>query len=67
MRQKNYSFSKTSWELAISKRKLCVVEAAGNLLGSLTFAAAVAVETLLGKKGLALAVMELSQSQLHVL
>ena len=54
-----------SWEMTISKRKLWVVETAGNLLGSLTFAAAVAVETLLGKKGLA--VMELSQSQLHVL
>ena len=65
MRQKNYSFSKMSWELAISKRKLCVVETAGNLLGSLTFAAALAVETLLGKNGLT--VMELSQSQLHVL
>ena len=51
-----------SWELAISKRKLWVVE---TDLGSLTFAAALAVETLLGKKGLA--VMELSQSQLHVL
>ena len=48
--------------MAKSKRKLWVVETAGNLL---TFAAAVAVETLLGKKGLA--VMELSQSQLHVL
>ena len=54
-----------SWEMTISKRKLWVVETAGNLHGSLTFAAAVAVETLLGKKGLA--VMELSQSQLHVL
>ena len=65
MRQKYYSVSKMSWEMTISKRKLWVVETAGNLLGSLTFAAAVAVETLLGKKGLA--VMELSQSQLHVL
>ena len=52
----------------MSKRKLWVVETAGNLLGPLTFAAAVAVETLLGKKGLAVrSLMELSQSQLHVL
>ena len=65
MRQKYYSVSKMSWEMTISKRKLWVVETAGNLLGSLTFVAALAVETLLGKKGLA--VMELSQSQLHVL
>ena len=50
------------------KRKLWVVETAGNLLGSLAFAAALAVETLLGKKGLPVgSLMELSQSQLHVL
>ena len=34
-----------------SKRKLWVVETAGGLFHSLTFAAAVSVETLLGKKG----------------
>ena len=33
------------------KRKLWVVETAGGLFHSLTFAAAVSVETLLGKKG----------------
>ena len=50
-----------SWELAISKRKLWVVE---TDLGSLTFAAAATVETPLGKKGLTVeSLMELSQSQ----
>ena len=68
MRQKYYSVSEMSWEMTISKRKLWVVETAGNLLGSSTFAAAVAVETLQGKKGLAVeCLMELSLSQLYVL
>ena len=55
--------------MAISKWKLWVVETAGGLLDSLTFAAAVAFETPLGKnKGRAAGyLMELSQSQLHEL
>ena len=64
MRQKYYSVPKMSWELTISKR---IVETAGGLLGCLTFAAAVAVETLLGKKGQTVGyLMELSRSQVYI-
>ena len=66
VRQKYYSASEISCELAISKRKLWVVETTGGLLGSLTLAAAVTVETLLVKKRLIKSLMELSQSQLHI-
>ena len=50
--------------LLVTSKRMWVVETAGNVLGFLTFAAAVAVETPLGKKGLAVgSLMELSQSQ----
>ena len=51
----SYIVSELFCQLVASKRKLWVVETAGGVFHSLTFAAAVSVETLLGKKGPAVA------------
>ena len=47
----SYIVSELFCQLVTSCWKLWVVETAGGLFHSLTFAAAVSVETLLGKKG----------------
>ena len=61
----SYIASEIFCQLVTSKRELWVVETAGGVFHSLTFAAAVSVETLQGKKGPAVASsIELSRLEL---